>query len=98
MIREQTLSVWQNRVRMRVLSDGSGPPLVYYHGPWGLTWDPFLQALAQRFTVYAPASSSVVSQPAVTRWQFSVQVLLSLWYEVKRECTTSVWPSRSIQH
>jgi pimeloyl-ACP methyl ester carboxylesterase len=54
MIREQTLSVWQNRVRMRVLSDGSGPPLVYYHGPWGLTWDPFLQALAQRFTVYAP--------------------------------------------
>jgi pimeloyl-ACP methyl ester carboxylesterase len=54
MIREQKLSVWQNRVRMRVLSDGSGPPLVYYHGPWGLTWDPFLQALAQRFTVYAP--------------------------------------------
>jgi pimeloyl-ACP methyl ester carboxylesterase len=54
MTREQTLSVWQNRVRMRVLSDGAGPPLVYYHGPWGLTWDPFLQALAQQYTVYAP--------------------------------------------
>ena len=54
MIREQTLSVWQNRVRMRVLSEGAGPPLVYYHGPWGLTWDLFLTELAKRFTVYAP--------------------------------------------
>ena len=26
---EQTISVWQNRVRMRVLSAGQGPALVY---------------------------------------------------------------------
>ncbi len=55
MTREQTVTVWQNRVRMRVLSEGTGPALVYFHGPWGLTWDPFLTTLAQRFTVYAPA-------------------------------------------
>ena len=54
MRREQTVSVWQGRVRMRVLSDGAGPPLVFFHGPWGLVWDPFLDALAQRFTVHAP--------------------------------------------
>jgi pimeloyl-ACP methyl ester carboxylesterase len=54
MMREQTFSVWQGRVRMRVLSEGSGPPLVFLHGPWGLAWDPFLAALAQRFIVYAP--------------------------------------------
>ncbi len=54
MRREQTISVWQKRVRMRVLSDGAGPAVVFFHGPWGLTWDPFLDELAQRFTVYAP--------------------------------------------
>ena len=51
---ERTLSVWQGKVRMRVLSKGDGPSLVYLHGPWGLTWDPFLDHLAERFTVYAP--------------------------------------------
>ncbi len=33
---------------------GTGPALVYFHGPWGLTWGPFLDALARRFTVHAP--------------------------------------------
>jgi pimeloyl-ACP methyl ester carboxylesterase len=27
---------------------------VFFHGPWGLVWDPFLDALAQNFTVHAP--------------------------------------------
>ncbi|MGH7266196.1 MAG: alpha/beta fold hydrolase [Candidatus Rokuibacteriota bacterium] len=39
---------------MRVLSRGSGPPLVFFHGPWGLSWDPFLEELSRSFTVYAP--------------------------------------------
>lgn len=51
---EQTLSVWQDRIRMRVLCKGSGPAVVFFHGPWGLTWDPFLDELARSFTVYAP--------------------------------------------
>ena len=51
---ERTLTVWQGRVRMRVLSKGRGPALVFFHGPWGLTWDPFLDRLAESFTVYAP--------------------------------------------
>ncbi len=50
----RTLSVWQNRVRMRVLSKGAGPALVFFHGPWGLHWDPFLDTLSQHFTVHAP--------------------------------------------
>jgi len=52
--RERTLPVWQGKIRMRVLSKGEGPPLVYFHGPWGLDWDPFLDAMAERFTVHAP--------------------------------------------
>ena len=54
MTSERTVSVWQGRVRMRVLSKGHGPALVFLHGPWGLTWDPFLDELARSFTVHAP--------------------------------------------
>jgi pimeloyl-ACP methyl ester carboxylesterase len=50
----RTVAVWQDRVRLRVLTAGRGPALVYFHGPWGLDWDPFLDGLAGRFTVYAP--------------------------------------------
>jgi pimeloyl-ACP methyl ester carboxylesterase len=53
-MQQQTLSVWRDRLRMRVLFKGSGPALVFFHGPWGLMWDPFLDELAQSFTVYAP--------------------------------------------
>ena len=39
----------------QVLKDGSGPPLLYLHGAIGQKgWAPFLDALAQKFTVYAP--------------------------------------------
>jgi len=54
MTHEQTITVWQGKVRMRVLSEGAGPALVFFHGPWGLTWDPFLSELSRSFTVYAP--------------------------------------------
>ena len=50
----RTVTVWQDRVPLTVHVEGTGPALVYFHGPWGLTWDPFLDALAQTFTVYAP--------------------------------------------
>jgi pimeloyl-ACP methyl ester carboxylesterase len=50
----RTISVWQDQVRMRVLSKGRGPAVVFFHGPWGLTWDPFLDELARSFTVHAP--------------------------------------------
>lgn len=51
---ERTVAVWQDRVHLRVHSKGSGPALVFFHGPWGLAWDPFLDALARDFTVHAP--------------------------------------------
>src|SRR5436305_11791350 len=49
------LSLWQDTVQTEVDVRGSGPPLVYLHGPWGLNVDtPFLDALAATNTVYAP--------------------------------------------
>ena len=51
---ERTLNVWQDQVRPRVKVAGNGPPVVFFHGAAGLQWDPFLDRLAQSFTVYAP--------------------------------------------
>ncbi len=53
-VQEQTVSVWKNQINPRVQVAGSGPPVVFLHGAYGLTWDPFLDGLAKNFTVYAP--------------------------------------------
>jgi pimeloyl-ACP methyl ester carboxylesterase len=50
----RTVAVWRDQVHIRVLSKGRGPAVVFFHGPWGLAWDPFLDDLARSFTVYAP--------------------------------------------
>jgi pimeloyl-ACP methyl ester carboxylesterase len=42
-------------VKCRVLEGGGGAPLVYFHGAGGLLKDnPFLDALAQRHSIFAP--------------------------------------------
>jgi pimeloyl-ACP methyl ester carboxylesterase len=49
------LKLWQGRVETDVEICGSGPPLLYLHGPWGLAPDrAFVESLAARHTVYAP--------------------------------------------
>lgn len=51
---DRTVSTWNDRVTIRVRVGGNGPPLVYLHPAAGMAWDPFLDKLAQRYTVYAP--------------------------------------------
>src|SRR5947199_9548079 len=47
--------LWQDRIETEVEIAGSGPPLVYLHGPWGLAPDrAFVARLADANTVYAP--------------------------------------------
>jgi pimeloyl-ACP methyl ester carboxylesterase len=49
------LRLWQERIETDVEISGSGPPLFYLHGPWGLAPDrDFLARLAGGNTVYAP--------------------------------------------
>lgn len=49
------LRLWQGRVETDVEIAGSGPALVYVHGPWGLNPDrSFVDRLAETHTVYAP--------------------------------------------
>ena len=53
-VTERIVELREGRMVTRVLVGGDGPPLLYLHGAGGLLWDPFLEALATRFTVYAP--------------------------------------------
>jgi pimeloyl-ACP methyl ester carboxylesterase len=49
------LNLWQGRIETDVEISGSGPPLLYLHGPWGLAPDrAFAARLAAHHTVYAP--------------------------------------------
>jgi pimeloyl-ACP methyl ester carboxylesterase len=49
------LKLWQDRIETEVEVSGSGPPLVYLHGPWGLAPDrAFVARLAASHTVHAP--------------------------------------------
>jgi hypothetical protein len=50
---ERIITVWQGGFAC-ASSRRDADPLVFFHGPWGLTWDPFLDQLAESFTVYAP--------------------------------------------
>jgi pimeloyl-ACP methyl ester carboxylesterase len=49
------IRLWQDRIETEVEILGSGPSLVYLHGPWGLNPDrSFIARLAGTHTVYAP--------------------------------------------
>src|ERR1700683_165725 len=52
--RIRTIAVRHCDFEAKVRVAGSGPPLVYLHPAGGPIWDPFLDGLAERFTVYAP--------------------------------------------
>lgn len=51
---DRTVSTWNGQITLRFRVGGSGPALVYLHPAAGLAWDPFLDQLAEHFTVYAP--------------------------------------------
>jgi pimeloyl-ACP methyl ester carboxylesterase len=53
-LRIEKVPVWDGRLELQFQVGGSGPPLLYFHAAAGLHWDPFLDALAETHTVYAP--------------------------------------------
>ena len=53
-IRTETVTVLGGLLNLRVDVAGTGDPLVFLHSAGGLQWDPFLQRLADEYTVYAP--------------------------------------------
>ncbi len=51
LVREYSLP---REVSITTLEAGRGEPLLFLHGAGGLVWDPFLEALAAKYKVYAP--------------------------------------------
>jgi pimeloyl-ACP methyl ester carboxylesterase len=53
-VRDEVVEVCDGRIRLRVKVAGDGPPVVFFHPLPGLEWQPLLDRLAERHTVYAP--------------------------------------------
>src|SRR5215831_14228131 len=53
-VRDETVEVWDSRLRLHVKVAGHGPPLLFFHPLSGLAWQPLLDQLARACTVYAP--------------------------------------------
>jgi pimeloyl-ACP methyl ester carboxylesterase len=53
-VRDEVVEVCDGRIHLHVKVAGDGPPVVFFHPLPGLEWQPFLDRLAERHTVYAP--------------------------------------------
>jgi pimeloyl-ACP methyl ester carboxylesterase len=84
-LRDQAVPVWDGRVELHVLTKGSGPPLIYLHPAAGLAWDPFLDRLAEGYTVYAPqVPGTTPGQPDAIREVDNLGDLVLLYEEAIR--------------
>jgi pimeloyl-ACP methyl ester carboxylesterase len=50
----RTIPIRHCNFEAKVKVGGSGPPLLYLHPAGGPLWDPFIESLCERHTVYAP--------------------------------------------
>ena len=77
-VRDETIEVWDGRLRLHVKVAGEGPPVVYFHPLAGLAWNPFLDQLATRHTVYAPEhpGTSPGDPQAIAQVQTFAELLL----------------------
>jgi pimeloyl-ACP methyl ester carboxylesterase len=50
----KTIPVKHCNFEAKVKTAGSGPPLLYLHAAGGPIWDPFIEGLCERYTVFAP--------------------------------------------
>ena len=53
-ITDHAVAVWNGRITLHVKVVGTGAPVVYLHPAGGLVFDPFLMALSEQHTIYAP--------------------------------------------
>ena len=53
-ITDHAIAVWNDRITLHFKVLGTGSPILYLHAAGGLAFDPFLIALAEHHTIYAP--------------------------------------------
>jgi hypothetical protein len=51
---DHTIAVWNDQIALHFKVLGAGSPIVYLHPAGGLALDPFLTALSEQHTIYAP--------------------------------------------
>jgi len=85
-VRDETAEVWDGRLKLHVKVAGDGPPLLFFHPLSGLAWNPLLDQLAQRHTVYAPEhpGTSPGDPQAISQVQTFTELLL-IYEELTRE-------------
>jgi pimeloyl-ACP methyl ester carboxylesterase len=85
-VRDETAEIWDGRLRLHVKVAGDGPPVLFFHPLSGLAWDPLLDQLAQRHTVYAPEhpGTSPGDPKAIEQVQTFTELLL-IYEELTRE-------------
>jgi pimeloyl-ACP methyl ester carboxylesterase len=85
-VRDETVEIWDGRLRLHVKVAGDGPPVLFFHPLSGLAWDPLLDQLAQRHTVYAPEhpGTSPGDPKAIEQVQTFTELLL-IYEEAVRE-------------
>jgi len=71
------MSVEVGSLTTQVARAGQGEPLVYLHGAFGYSgWNPFLDRLAQRFTVYAPVHPGFSDPEAIEQLDSILDLVL----------------------
>jgi pimeloyl-ACP methyl ester carboxylesterase len=85
-VRDETAEVWDGRLRLHVKVAGDGPPLMFFHPLSGVAWDPLLDQLAQRHTVYAPEHPGTSpGDPRAISQVHTFTELLLIYEELTRE-------------
>ena len=78
---EKVLNIRDGLFTTKVLVGGNGPPLVFLHDAFGVSWDSFLEDLSRSFTVYAPLHPGL-NEPEDIRNLYSLWDLVLYHYEV----------------
>ncbi|PRF75143.1 alpha/beta hydrolase [Burkholderia multivorans] len=84
--RTEVVKAWNSQIDIKVNIAGNGPAIVYFHPAAGLFWDPFLDRLAEKFTVYAPEMpGTTVGDPYAIHKIDTFWDLLLIYEEVVRK-------------
>jgi pimeloyl-ACP methyl ester carboxylesterase len=84
-VRDEAVEVCDGRLHLHVKVAGDGPPLVFLHPLPGLQWQPLLDRLAERHTVYAPEHPGTTpGDPQAIREVHSFWELLLAYEEALR--------------
>ena len=90
----RTVTVWNGpRAPAGPRRGRRGPRVVFFHGPWGLTWGPFLDALARQFTVYAPEHPG--HEPGEPGRDRGTSTPCGIWCSATTSCSSSSGCARS---